>query len=70
VTSVKSLERSSPLRDAKDADVVMHLKAINAQLKRLLIVAEDDDEEDPEDDPEELEAIKALALAVKGLVAA
>ena len=75
VTSVKSLVDVEhvlrTLRDAKDADVVMHLKAIDAQLKRLLIVAEEDeDDEEPEEDPEELEAVKALAAAVKGLVAA
>jgi hypothetical protein len=75
VTSVKSLTDVEhvlrTLRDAKDADVVMHLKAIDAQLKRLLIVADDDEDEDePADDSEELEAVKQLALAVKGLLAA
>jgi HK97 family phage prohead protease len=75
VTAVKSLVDVEhvlrTLRDAKDADVVMHLRAIDAQLKRLLIVAEEDEGDDePEEDPEELEAVKALAAAVKGLIAA
>jgi HK97 family phage prohead protease len=74
VTNVKSLTDVEhvlrTLRDAKDADVVMHLKAIDAQLKRLLIVADDDEDEDePAGDSEELEAVKQLALAVKGLLA-
>lgn len=75
VTSVKSLSDVERvlrgLRDVTDAEVVAQLRGIDAQLKRLLIVAEDDeDDSEPEDDPEELEAVKALALAVKGLVAA
>jgi hypothetical protein len=40
----------------------MHLKAIDAELKRLLIIAQEDDDED---DPEEIEALKSLAASLK-----
>jgi HK97 family phage prohead protease len=74
VTSVKSLSDVERvlrgLRDTSEPEVIAQLRSIDMQLKRLLIVAEEDEEEEEQDDAEELEAVKALALAVKGLVAA
>ena len=74
ITSVKNLfdvERVlRGLRDASEPEVIAQLRSIDAQLKRLLIVAEDDEDEEDEDDPEEIEALKALALSMKALVAA